>query len=283
MNEPLPEHWERQLLETAQAFSYPPTPNLSGAVRRRLELRARRRVPLLRQRLAWATALVALLLSVLMAVPDVRAQILEFLQIGVIRIFQIEPTPSTTPTASLPARVPPDPTAGTPTGFPTRQPSPTPLTSLLNLAGETSLENAQRQAGFTLLLPAYPADLGQPDRVFLQHLNGEVVVLVWLDPGSPERIQLSLHLYSGAGNVTGEKVQPQVIQETTVDGHPAIWAEGPYVLKLSNGDMDIIRLIEGHVLIWQAGGVTYRLESDLDLEEALKIAESLQPGESPTP
>jgi hypothetical protein len=36
-------------------------------------------------------------------------------------------------------------------------------------------------------------------------------------------------------------------------------------------------MIDGHVLIWKEGGLTYRLETDLTLEEALKIAQSLQP------
>jgi hypothetical protein len=48
-------------------------------------------------------------------------------------------------------------------------------------------------------------------------------------------------------------------------------------LILSNGDTQFMRMIEGQVLIWADGDVTYRLESDLSLEEALKIAESLAP------
>jgi hypothetical protein len=35
-------------------------------------------------------------------------------------------------------------------------------------------------------------------------------------------------------------------------------------------------LIEGHVLIWKEGDITYRLETDLPVEEAVKIAESLK-------
>jgi hypothetical protein len=49
--------------------------------------------------------------------------------------------------------------------------------------------------------------------------------------------------------------------------------------------MDFIRLIEGNVLIWTEGDLTYRIETDLSLEEAIRIAESLQapPAETPTP
>jgi hypothetical protein len=36
-------------------------------------------------------------------------------------------------------------------------------------------------------------------------------------------------------------------------------------------------MIEGHVLIWTEGEVTYRLETKLTLDEAIKVAESLEP------
>jgi hypothetical protein len=41
--------------------------------------------------------------------------------------------------------------------------------------------------------------------------------------------------------------------------------------------MELTRLIEGHVLIWENGNITYRLETALDLKEAVKVAESLKP------
>jgi hypothetical protein len=232
--------------------------------------------------LAWAAALAIIVLAVLMAVPPVRAQILEFIQIGVIRIFQVEPTPTTTPTAPQSAAVLPG-VAITPSPALTQRPTSTPLHSLLNLAGETTLGEAQRQASFPLEVPTYPADLGPPDLVFVQDLDGEVVILVWLDPADPNRVQLSLHFYSGEGNITGEKIEPVLVQETEVNGNPAIWAAGPYVLKLRTGSMEVMRLIEGRVLIWEVGEITYRLETDLELQEALKIAESLEPIPEPQP
>jgi hypothetical protein len=40
--------------------------------------------------------------------------------------------------------------------------------------------------------------------------------------------------------------------------------------------MDLRRLIDGRVLIWEQGSITYRLETDLEMDEAVKIAESLK-------
>jgi hypothetical protein len=68
-----------------------------------------------------------------------------------------------------------------------------------------------------------------------------------------------------------------VIEETEVNGQRAVWTVGPYPLISRNGDVELTRMVEGHVLIWESDGVTYRLETGLSLEETLKIAESLQP------
>lgn len=272
---------EIQLHAAGQAFAYPPTPDIARGVSERLRHEtATRRAALTPRRLAFSIAigLVLIVLFGALAVPQVRAQILEFLQIGVIRILLVEPTATPTP---LPA--PPTSSTGlsgqelalTPT--PTLHPTSTALPSLLALSGEIDLDRAQRRVDFSIRLPTYPAELGRPDHAFLQDLEGQVLVMVWLNPQQPGEIQLSLHQYTGEGNLTGAKVEPVTIETTTVDGRPAVWATGPYLLQLNNGDYDLVRMIEGHVLIWAEGRVTYRLETELSLAEAVRIAESLRP------
>jgi hypothetical protein len=147
---------------------------------------------------------------------------------------------------------------------------------LEKLAGEMTLEQAQKAVDYPILLPSYPADLGKPDRVFVQQADGAMTVLVWLDPKQPDHVLMSLH-FLPEGSWAIKKMEPTVIQETTVNRLPAVWTVGPYPMLYSNGDVDFIRLIDGHVLIWAKGNLTYRLESDFSLEEAVKIAESLQP------
>ena len=272
---------ETQLRAAGRAFPYPPTPDIARAVSERLQpIPSPRRgvTPAWRPALSLTIGLVLIVLLGALAIPPVRAQILEFLQIGVIRILLVEPTPTPTPlpfTPTAPAGVIDLASTSTPT--PTPCPTPTPLPSLLDLGGETDLERVQRQADFPVRLPAYPPDLGRPDRVFLQDLEGQVLVMVWLDPQQPGQVWLSLHEYVGERNLTGAKVGPETVDTTTVDGQPAVWAVGPYLLELRNGDYDLVRLIEGNVLIWEAGDVTYRLETYLSLEEAVRIAESLRP------
>lgn len=270
------QEWEARLQATARTLDYPATPDIAGAVRQRLELEsARPRAPY--RRLAWAAVAVLLVLSGLMAVPQVRAAVLRALRLGAVEILLEEPTPTVTkpyptPTATVPSTV----TAAVPTA-PTPGPSPTPLSSVLELAGETTLAEAQARTNFRIRLPTYPPNLGPPDRVFLQDLAGPVVVLAWLDPDQLDRVRLSLHQL--APGTFAQKVQPQVIEETSVNGGPALWAEGPHLLQFRRDDQLIYeprRLVKGHVLIWAEGEITYRLETDLPLEEAVRIAESLR-------
>jgi hypothetical protein len=184
------------------------------------------------------------------------------LRIGGIQILLDEPTPMpitvTPPSLSIPGA--PD----------------------LMLAGETTLEAAQEQVNFMIRLPTYPPDLGSPDRVFLQDFGGEpLVILVWTAPDNPSRIQISLHIL-GRG-VEGLKSAPETVEETEVNGRRALWMQGPHMLEYKRTDngltqMDVRRLVEGHVLIWEDNHITYRMECDLSLEEAVQVAESFQGG-----
>ena len=263
------DRFEARVRSAAAAFVYPPTPNVAADVRRRLRRDVPRQSPkrsevgperLYRWRLAWVALMIIATLAGLLAVPQVRAGLLEVLQIGAVRLFLVPPTATPTPTGA-PAITP--------------QPTPTLLPSLLELAGETTLDDAREKMDFVVLLPAYPADLGLPDYVFAQNLDGPMLIMVWLDPDRPGQIRLSLHEF-GSGTIAANKFRPTVVSTATMNGQSAIWTEGPYLMELKSGVWDIRRLIEGHVLIWVNENVTYRVETDLPLEEAINIAESLK-------
>jgi len=252
---------EAKVIATATAFPYPPTPEVAVRVRQRLRQQtlpgAHRFAPgQIRRSLAWAAVTLALVIIGLLSVPQVRARVIEFFQIGVVRIFPVAPTEAPTPQGTI-------------------TPTPTLLPSLLNLSGETTLEAARAQTGFAIPLPGYPADLGPPDQVYVQEMEGSFVILVWLDPAQPSQVRLSLHMIA-PHSFALTKHAPKVIETTAVNRQIAFWTEGPYLIRLTNGDTDIQRLIDGHVLIWEQDGLTYRLETDLSISEAVKIAESLK-------
>jgi hypothetical protein len=91
---------ETQLQSTAQNFNYPPTPNLSAGVRQQLAAK-RTRPAFPTRRLAWAMMLVVLGLSILIAASPARTAVVEVLRQGAIRVFLLEPLPSTTPLLTM--------------------------------------------------------------------------------------------------------------------------------------------------------------------------------------
>jgi hypothetical protein len=283
------ELFEKQLHSLAKGMQYPRTPDIAGSVMARVralpsptraersasEVEAGRgargegRPRSISRRLAWSLTILLILFTSLMLIPPVRAAVIEFIQIGVVRIFQGEPTPATPPEQQFPSTM--IPVTATPAA--TAQPL---IPLLEKLAGETTLEEAQQQVNYPVVLPSYPSDLGPPDRVFVQDADGDMTVLVWIDPQQPDEILMSLHIVP-PGSWAIEKVNPALVQETTVNGQRAIWAVGPYPLRFANGNLDFVRMMDGRVLIWTEGDITYRLETDLTVEEAVKVAESLEP------
>jgi hypothetical protein len=278
--------WETQLAAVARALPYPATPNVAavlatprdaqplgqrpvGAVRPAARGATPRRVG--RPALAWALAVLVLATS-LLAVPAVRASLVTVFQLGVVRVIL-------GPTATETATLTPAPTATGTRRPPTATPPPTAtaLSSVLDLAGQTTLADAIERVRLPIRLPTYPADLGEPDLVFVQDLDGQAVVLVWLTPDDPSQVRLSLHLLTSSQLVDKQlKVHPAAFEFTLVNDHEAFWTTGPYYIVNRRGDYAEMRLISGHVLIWYEDEVTYRLETSLPLEEARRIAESLE-------
>jgi hypothetical protein len=250
---------EDRLLAAGRAVRYPRTPDIGRAVRLRL-VRPGRITLALR-----VAAVVLVLLAAALAVPQVRAAIIEFFQIGVIRVL---------PGTETPAPEGRTPLTATPRAAEPRDVQPSHLVSIAGLAGETSLEEARARVPFEIRLPSHPPDLGPPDRVFLQD-DGPMLILVWTEAADPDRVRLSLHLIGPEGFFI-TKYHPQELQETQVDGLKALWARGPYLVSLTSGREDFRRLVDGNTLIWEQDGITYRLESDLSLSEAIRIAESLE-------
>jgi hypothetical protein len=262
--------FEEQVKSIASGMQYPQTPNISGFVTPRLHTSTRVRFN--SKALAWSLTIALVLLSSLMLIPSARAAIIDFFQIGVVRIFPQFVTPTVEPLGTATAETMPPVTA-----TPLSQGSSDLIALLEKIAGKTTLARAQEIDSYTLLIPTYPADLGGPDYVFVQDVDGAMTILVWIDPQHPDQVQLSLHFIPSRSWVV-HKMGPKVIRETQVNGHKAIWAEGPYPLKIyGSSEVEFTRLINGHVLIWADGDITYRLETDLSLEEAVRIAESLEP------
>jgi hypothetical protein len=245
---------ERLVARLAKELEFPPTPDLRPALAERMARPSGGSVGM--GRLGWALAALGLALVATVAlVPAARATLFEVIQVGVVRVLF-------------------GPTDQLPPGTRGQQPGPTAMAaSLVDMAGETSLAWAAEQFPTPLRLPGYPAELGLPDRAYLQGDPVAARILIWLADDDPARVELAL--FELLPNVILSKFQPTVIDRTLVNGEPALWTEGPYPIETMSGGLVERRLIDGHVLIWAEDNLSYRLESDLPLEEAVRIAESL--------
>jgi hypothetical protein len=204
------------------------------------------------------------------ATPRARAGVVRMITVGVDRLFFGEAGASRPP--STPVDATPSASASrTETSAPTTSP---PVSILEGWLGETTLEGAMANAGFPVLLPTYPPDLGPPDRVFLQNQGGAVVLLAWTSDDGREIPLLLEELSPESWGL--RKVGLQQVTSTKVHGNQAIWATGPYLLLTSDGKMVEQRIVGGHALIWDQQGTTFRLETPLNMDEAVKIAESLK-------
>lgn len=245
--------FEQKISFLSKGLDYPSTPDISSDVMKKIRPAVSNRF--ISRRLTWSLTFILILLVSLFAIPPVRAAILEFIQVGIVRIFpqQVEPTQEPISTIT---------------------PAPSMIPLLDSVFGKTTLDEAKQQVDYQILLPQ---NFGEPDYVFVQDAEGYMTILVWMNPIQPQSVELSLHFIpEGSWAIT--KMGPTIIELTTVNGEQAIWAVGPYPLRVYNLDeIEFTRLIEGQVLIWTEGNITYRLETNLSMEEAIEIAESLKP------
>ena len=162
--------------------------------------------------------------------------------------------------------------------------SPSPLGSGLGLGRALPLADAEARAGFDIVLPPDPA-IGPPE---VTYVLGRRVNLVWASgQGLPdsEVDGIGLLISEFQGRVDPGFYEKMIdsgsrLTRVTVDGSPGWWISGAphffyYIDPEGNAVEDTHRQV-GDTLIWTSGDVTYRLESSLDMEAAISLAESLR-------
>ncbi len=158
---------------------------------------------------------------------------------------------------------------------------PTVVASGPTFGHRTSLDGAEREAGFPAQIPAA---LGDPDAVWVDATDdGSRIVLAWTASGALPPIDglpwgAALYGFRGQLEQAAKSVfvDGNTFEDATVDGHDAFWITGPHELDLVTGDGTYARyLVTGNVLVWESDGVVLRLETALDLPAAVRIAESI--------
>ncbi|HXG76340.1 MAG TPA: hypothetical protein VNJ53_07200 [Gaiellaceae bacterium] len=235
---------ERALVALGRELDVPEPPDLAPRVLAGLGARPG---PRLRSRPALVVALVlAAALAATLAIPEARSALLRVLRIGGERIELVDELPEV------------------------------PLGHDLELAlGErVSPAAARRRAGFPL------RELeDEPDRAYLGPRG-----TIWFLYGTPERPRLLLAQTPRLA-LEPEYVKKLVsgrtdVRAASVRGAGALFLSGaPHVFLLVDERGRVVResaRLARDVLVWEEEGVTYRLEGELGLEEALRLAESLR-------
>jgi hypothetical protein len=240
---------ERELRGLGLALDFPPTPDLATAVRRRLVEEQPRRGFALRRAVVLSFAVLAVAVGAVMAVPQARTAVLEWLG---LRGVSIERTATQPQAPERPAD--------------------------LDLGERVSLAEASDRAPFAVRRSDV---LGEPDEVYVGSRTpaGEVAFVYRGENGAVRAL-----LTQFRGSLERDLIQKSAGPETTiepvrVDGAPGFWLAGEpheFVFLDERGEpvFETLRLAT-NTLVWQAGRETLRLEGDFTKGEALRIAESL--------
>jgi hypothetical protein len=267
---------ERALADLAADLRFPPTPDLAAAVTARLEEGPARapagRRPSARRWPAWTAgwrrlavaglAVVLLAAAVLAVSPGTREAVARRLGLRGIGVELGGPTP---PTATTGAGARLD----------------------LGVGERVTLEEARRRVGFPVLVPA-AAGFDRPDAVFVDEAvpaGGRVDLVYRARPGLPASpfTDAGLLITQFRGEPEPDFVKKVtgmgVVQFVTVGGEPGYFFSGEphfFSYRDASGQFREERTrLAGNTLIWQRGDLTLRLEGDLPLAEAVRIAESM--------
>ena len=165
---------------------------------------------------------------------------------------------------------------------PTARPNASPPT----FAGQrvTSVTEASRVAGFTVRTPAA---LGEPSAIYVETAPVRVTIVYASVKGIPLSPQagVSAIVVEFKGTLETQVMSKAIGPGTTLDAVPlgsgvAYYLAGqPHQFffrdPAGNIQPETLRLA-GNTLLWTDGGVTYRLEAQVGLDEAVRIASSLR-------
>jgi hypothetical protein len=240
---------ELALVDLGRHVEHPATPELAPRVRQRLaEGPTPRFAPGGRRALLIALAVLAVAIGAVMAVPQTRAAILEFFHLRGVTIERVGELPTVPVNDDF---------------------------NKLLVGRPVTLEEAEELVSFDIVVPEA---LGDPDGIYYQDSPpGGMVSLVYGTLENPR--VLFTQFRATVDQVIYKKVAATTrIQPVQIDGRQGYFLSGdPHDFAYYDADQqfrqELVRLA-GNTLLWERGLVTLRLEADITLQEALKIARS---------
>lgn len=246
------------LRSSSEAFSYPRTPDIAARVRARLDSEPSsasiiERLLVARARPALRIALAALLVAAVavaaaLALPQSREALADLFGLSSVKI-EVSPV----------------------------QGPPPPVLSPDSFASPATLSMAQEAVEFEIRLPVVDDVSVLPDEVYLQDIglaSAPIVILVYENE--------DFDLYQSTRGFFGKGLpDADLARESSVHGQPAIWIDsGGHIARSLDADGNLLieteRTVERGTLLWEEGGISYRLETGLPEEESILLGESLR-------
>lgn len=247
---PTDEMLGRALGAVGRDLAYPPSPSIATNVVARLETqRAARRRPRFPTMALWSRrrTLVAVAVGILAVLT------LAFAARLVLGAAEIRVRPGSSPTG--------------------------PALGPGALGAPVPLDAVDEAVGFHVRTPAGP----KPDAayVFATGDGGSGALLAWDVSDRLRRLSetpwglVLVQVLGDEGVLVKDVGRFEDARGVGVDGRRALWIDAPHELRvITDAGVETFR-IEGRVLIWAEGGVTYRLETTLGLADAVALAETV--------
>jgi len=225
---------EQALVALGREVEFPPAPDLAGAVRERIDRRARTR-----RWLVLALAVLVVGIGIAMAVPDARSAILRFFHVGSVKVERVDTLPA--------ARE-------------------APLTA--GLGTPRTRADAERRAGFRMILPKFKG--APPSRYYA--LNGLIATVI--RSGSTPLLLTELRGDQAWLGKKIVDPQTKVEGVSVGSHGGLFLSGGRHVLMYQISPSDVGQLFPrfaGNVLLWKARDRTFRLEGEVSRDEALRL------------
>jgi hypothetical protein len=232
---------EQQLTAISHAIDYPPTPDLASGFWRRLQLRPSpdlRRLRFAGMAAVVAVAAIALAVAAIAPARDAAADLFHR-----INIFETDRS-----TESLPSEI---------TGEP------------------STLEQAQTALGTHILQPSDPSL--KLERVLLQNYGEVYVAVLFYHSDDTSFALFGSNAFVGKGLPVGGDATSESVSGL---GGEAYWLTGRRIVQSLDLRGDVIieseRVTDANTLVWAQDQFMYRIEGDIERDEAIAIARSLR-------
>jgi hypothetical protein len=244
---------QRRLAALGDELAWPPTPDLAEVVGTRVAAEARPQHARARRVLVAAAAGLAVLvltLGVALASSSrVRATVRDWLGLGVVEVQRVQRLPDLAPARTL------------------------------DLGRRTTLEAGRRAFGADV---GTLVALGAPDAVYIDRaVPGRALSQVYVArpdlPATTAGVGALLQAFRGSPFTYLRKLvgTGTPIDRVRVRGAPGFWIGGTHeILLLDRGGavLEERARLAAHALVWVRDGVTFRLETPLDRQAALRLA-----------